>query len=491
MTSSGTLKAAVLACTTVALAARGTWFNLVGYSPAFVAAGDQALASSGRFGFMATSALFVIVFALLGSKAIGLRTPIFPLVPVLMLMGTGMFGLASNQSIIDPGSMFLVGGALLGIGNAWGTLCAYSILGRTGSLWHVVVCCSISSSLSAIASAFVQDLGGSGDQVTAALVLVIIVFIALFAAFKLLERFDIAAASPTRDDKPRTLGMGEQLRAVARSFSVNRGQVLQLAMITLAMIALRGSSNGGVWGDQRVNGSMFAGSLALMIALFLAVALVSFWVFFKNPSKTRYHIPLLVLIGCFLILAVAGDSLDATTRITLNSAIELFCQLIFTFAVVDSMRKMPSAGIAVAGLAAGFSWVLALCWMFFFESIGSIANIAIVVVAYLLVVLVASPNVASADKKAAAGFDSENDAFAENVNPFDGVIQRSKALSERYRLTKREGEILELLAQGRSVPYICNELVLAEGTVRTHMTRIYKKLDIHSKQELFDLLTER
>ena len=151
------------------------------------------------------------------------------------------------------------------------------ILGRTGSLWHVVVCCSISSSLSAIASAFVQDLGGSGDQVTAALVLVIIVFIALFAAFKLLERFDIAAASPTRDDKPRTLGMGEQLRAVARSFSVNRGQVLQLAMITLAMIALRGSSNGGVWGDQRVNGSMFAGSLALLIALFLAVALVSFW----------------------------------------------------------------------------------------------------------------------------------------------------------------------------------------------------------------------
>ena len=228
-----------------------------------------------------------------------------------------------------------------------------------------------------------------------------------------------------------------------------------------------------------------------MIALFLAVALVSFWVFFKNPSKSRYHIPLLVLIGCFLILAVAGDSLDATTRITLNSAIELFCQLIFTFAVVDSMRKMPSAGIAVAGLAAGFSWVLALCWMFFFESIGSIANIAIVVVAYLLVVLVASPNVASADKKAAAGFDSENDAFAENVNPFDGVIQRSKALSERYRLTKREGEILELLAQGRSVPYICNELVLAEGTVRTHMTRIYKKLGIHSKQELFDLLTER
>jgi DNA-binding NarL/FixJ family response regulator len=43
-------------------------------------------------------------------------------------------------------------------------------------------------------------------------------------------------------------------------------------------------------------------------------------------------------------------------------------------------------------------------------------------------------------------------------------------------LTDRETEILRLLARGRSKKEIARELVIAPGTVHTHVTHIYAKI---------------
>ena len=45
-----------------------------------------------------------------------------------------------------------------------------------------------------------------------------------------------------------------------------------------------------------------------------------------------------------------------------------------------------------------------------------------------------------------------------------------------------------MLAQGRSQPYIRDALVLSKNTVSTHARHIYSKLEVHSKQELLDLV---
>jgi DNA-binding CsgD family transcriptional regulator len=54
-------------------------------------------------------------------------------------------------------------------------------------------------------------------------------------------------------------------------------------------------------------------------------------------------------------------------------------------------------------------------------------------------------------------------------------------------LTKREVEVLSLLLEGRSVPYIQKLLYISEGTARTHTKHIYTKLGVHTKQDLIDL----
>ena len=49
---------------------------------------------------------------------------------------------------------------------------------------------------------------------------------------------------------------------------------------------------------------------------------------------------------------------------------------------------------------------------------------------------------------------------------------------ERPTLTKREAEVLRLLAEGLSAPAIGRRLYLAPATVKTHLGHLYEKLDV-------------
>jgi DNA-binding CsgD family transcriptional regulator len=64
---------------------------------------------------------------------------------------------------------------------------------------------------------------------------------------------------------------------------------------------------------------------------------------------------------------------------------------------------------------------------------------------------------------------------------------RLEELAEANGLTARETQVLRLLSQGRSVPFIRDELVISRDTAATHVKHIYAKLGVHSRQELLDL----
>ena len=51
------------------------------------------------------------------------------------------------------------------------------------------------------------------------------------------------------------------------------------------------------------------------------------------------------------------------------------------------------------------------------------------------------------------------------------------------RLTEREREVLVLLAAGKSNRQIAEELIVTEGTVKTHLDHVYRKLDAHSRTQ--------
>ena len=63
-----------------------------------------------------------------------------------------------------------------------------------------------------------------------------------------------------------------------------------------------------------------------------------------------------------------------------------------------------------------------------------------------------------------------------------------EVLKARYSFTVREIEIISLLNDGRSVPFIAQELLISTSTVRTHVQNIYRKLDVHNRQEFLDVI---
>lgn len=61
---------------------------------------------------------------------------------------------------------------------------------------------------------------------------------------------------------------------------------------------------------------------------------------------------------------------------------------------------------------------------------------------------------------------------------------RCDELSRENHLSARESEVLLYLARGMSVPRIEKELFISGNTVKTHVRHIYRKLGIHSRDEL-------
>lgn len=59
---------------------------------------------------------------------------------------------------------------------------------------------------------------------------------------------------------------------------------------------------------------------------------------------------------------------------------------------------------------------------------------------------------------------------------------------DRAGLTAREAEVLELLVRGRTVQDICDELTIAKGTAKHHVSNIYRKLGVGDRRSLYDVV---
>ena len=65
---------------------------------------------------------------------------------------------------------------------------------------------------------------------------------------------------------------------------------------------------------------------------------------------------------------------------------------------------------------------------------------------------------------------------------------RCDAVAEHYGLSPRERDVFDLLVRGRSIDYIAQNLTISFNTAKSHIRHIYVKTDVHSRQELIDLI---
>jgi DNA-binding CsgD family transcriptional regulator len=60
--------------------------------------------------------------------------------------------------------------------------------------------------------------------------------------------------------------------------------------------------------------------------------------------------------------------------------------------------------------------------------------------------------------------------------------------ASKYLLSRRETEVMFLLAKGHNAAFIQDRLCISKSTAKTHIGHIYRKLHIHTQQELLGLI---
>lgn len=77
-----------------------------------------------------------------------------------------------------------------------------------------------------------------------------------------------------------------------------------------------------------------------------------------------------------------------------------------------------------------------------------------------------------------------------DVHELDIFDNMCRKIASGRNLTPRENEVFRLLACGYNTESIANILVVSSSTVKTHVARIYRKLGIHSQQEIISMIHE-
>lgn len=85
----------------------------------------------------------------------------------------------------------------------------------------------------------------------------------------------------------------------------------------------------------------------------------------------------------------------------------------------------------------------------------------------------------------AAGKSLLSPAMASRLlDEFAGLMRRSEAVGEgQGTLSRRELEVLALVAEGLNNRAIAEQLFISESTVKNHMRSIHEKLQVHSRME--------
>lgn len=91
--------------------------------------------------------------------------------------------------------------------------------------------------------------------------------------------------------------------------------------------------------------------------------------------------------------------------------------------------------------------------------------------------------------------NGEKEATCENESVVDPQKEESPkaslkphSLAKKAGLTQRETEVFSLLAKGHGIKFISDSLCISASTSKTHVYNIYRKLNIHTREELIDLV---
>lgn len=92
----------------------------------------------------------------------------------------------------------------------------------------------------------------------------------------------------------------------------------------------------------------------------------------------------------------------------------------------------------------------------------------------------------------AAQVDTNSEEISDSdASLLDMVILHCSEVSATYSLSARESSVLVELARGKTIASIAKDLFVSENTIKAHTKSIYRKLNIHTREELIALVEKQ
>lgn len=407
--------------------------------------------------------------------------------PVLSAAGTAGFALSFHQDFFDPTVLAAAGIAVAGLGYFWFVSRFVMLLSREEGFAVAVWCIVAAFPLRQLASLALDGVFDPVQQVSVAIALPFLSAGFLYAARVAARRGEGRAEGEPAAAEPATTPTARHAQE-ARDLVI----VLVIVGVLLAMVRVFGPS--GAWGDSNTTYFDSLGrvpAIALLTVLLAAFAWIALLLMRKQPASLRFQPPILVVIGGLFVVVVRSQ-LGGEPSALLDSVVQAndpFAHLLFWSAVAAALGALEMPANRVVGLPGLVYAATSIVWVVFLR--GS----AVVETAVILVVVALVMNrswLAALVRSRDAEGQGEPSAPEE---PADAASRLAQSIAERcdevareHALSPRETEVFRLLAQGRTCPFIQEELVLAESTVKTHMSHIYAKLEVGGRQEMMDLL---
>lgn len=250
-------------------------------------------------------------------------------------------------------------------------------------------------------------------------------------------------------------------------------------------------------GFGRITGSIDQEYIGLIVRLcVLAFAVLAF---------ARFDVKVLSVVSAPIVCAGLLCTIDsfswAAPAATALVALGFYCMstfiylLLFNISFRYGVNPLWLFGFSRAARAVG-----TLCAGFAVNGLGiqgpgpacdTLAGVLVVVVVAAAVTLAAGKGFATTwgirpieDEAAADGGPARQGGRRSTPLLGEAFDDRLSYIAYVWGLTKREEEVLGLLARGMGVPDIERELLISNGTVRNHVQHVYKKLGLHSRDDV-------
>lgn len=455
---------------TLGLTAAGVWSNVVGYSvnlfpgEAFVSPDH-----SYRTAFLWGRLIFCVPLIVFARYIPRIQTSLTIVFAFVMSSATGAFIISYHQNLFDPVMFASTAMFVAGSGYVFMVSLFYVYLAERVKTEHAVACIATSLVLETILSVLVSLYLGSMAQ--ACLVWVAPLIVAMCSLCARRTRVDV-------------------LRNDHRRYKTTAGKAMFIALIilfTVVMVCVRALSSTGIWGKERAN---FIGMTELSVGELLAISILVFlmaYVVFILPRKRfslslRCIFGLVVMIAGLQMLALANDFQFGLSFDVVTTAVELFSHLAKWMIVIECIRKTDVPPFRVACISGPVYAVVSLLWVSYLEQLDVMISSLVMILMYSLFVAVGA--ILLFMERSGKGFFSGSDS---DETLLGASSESLSSFAKRWHLSARETEIVDLLLLGMKRSDIEQRCGLSEGTVKTHISNIYRKLDVHSKGEMRDL----